>query len=267
MLRWSEELRIGFCAERLVCARLGRGLGPRVIHKRIVDVAPGPETPPWKPSLQALASVLRDARGERVSVIVSNRFVRYTVVPWHSELMRRSERLVQARHCFKQVYGNLADGWAISISDGRYGTPALATAVDQNLIESLRSSSAEAGARLISIAPYLTAAYGQFRRTMKGASHFGVVEQDAIGLLQFDSGGLRNATSQRIHENWVQELQGALAQHSTNETGGAAQGVHIFAPGTQGREFAATSTLSLPAWRGYSPITDSSMSMALVGVS
>lgn len=269
MLRWSDELRIGFCADRLVCARLGPGIGPRVLHKQIVDVAAGAEMPLWKPSLRALSSVLKDAKGKRIIVILSNRLVRYTVVPWHSELMRRAERLVQARHCFKQIYGNLADAWTISISGGGYGAPVLATAVDQELIEGLRSASAEVGARLVSIVPYLTAAYGQFRRTMKGASYFGVVEQDAIGLLQFDSSGLRHASSQRIHENWIEELQRSIAQSSANEGAALPQGIRVFAPGQvkEGGRFAESSTVSLPAWRGYSPMTDSSVPMALVGVS
>jgi hypothetical protein len=268
VLRWSDELRIGFCADRLVCARLGPGIGPRVLHKQIVDVATGAETPLWKPSLRALSSALKDAKEKRITVILSNRLVRYTVVPWHAELMRRAERLVQARHCFKQIYGNLADAWTISISGGGYRAPVLATAVDQELIEGLRSASTEVGARLVSIVPYLTAAYGQFRRTIDGASYFGVVEQDAIGLLQFDSSGLRSASSQRIHDNWMEELQRSIAQSSANGDAESPQGIRVFAPGQakEGGRFAASSTVSLPAWRGYSPMTDSNVSMALVGV-
>ena len=269
MLRWSDELRVGFCADRLICARIGRGLGPPVTHKHIVSVAGDPADPMWGSSLQSLPSVLKETRGKQVWVILSSRLVRYAVVPWHAALMKTSERLVQARSCFKQIYGDVSDKWAISISEPRYGASVLATAVDQALIEGLRASCREAGTHLVSILPYLTAAYGEFRRSMKGASYFGVVEHDALGMLRFDSAGVRAVYSQRIHEDWIQELRGILVHdHAESAAGSARQAIRVFAPGrgVEGWRERSGSALSLPARPGYSPVTDSGISMALVGV-
>lgn len=269
MLRWSDELRVGFCADRLICARIGRGLRPGVTHKQVVSVAGDPADPIWSSSLQSLSGVLEEAKAKQVSVILSNRLVRYAVVPWHAALMQTSERLVQARSCFKQVYGEVSDKWAVSISEPRYGASVLATAVDQGLIEGLRASCREAGVRLVSILPYLTAAYGQFRRSLKGASYFGVVEHDTLGVLRFDSGGLSAVYSERIHEDWIQELRGTLVRDRAESVTTAAQpGIRVFSPGRgndglRGLELA--SALSLPARPGYSPMIDSSISMALVG--
>jgi hypothetical protein len=270
VLRWSDELRIGFCADRLVCARLGRGLGPRVIDKRIVAVPEAAGQPLWKGPLQVLTGALKDMRVKQASVVLSSRFVRYAVVPWHDELMKRSERLVQARHCFKQIYGDAADKWSISISEGGYGAPVLATGVDQGLIEGLRSAAREAGVELASTTPYLTAAYDQFRTSMRRAGYFSVVEQDDIGLLHFDALGLRNVFNQRIHEDWAQELRGMLVQNAGDSpAGNGAQPVRIFAPGRSQNALqglgAAAAPLSLPARRGYSPVSDSAISMAMVG--
>lgn len=270
MLRWSDELRIGFSADRLVCARLGRGFGPRVTDKRIVAVPEPAGQPLWKSPLQVFAGVLKDMRVKQASVVLSGRFVRYTVVPWHDELMKRSERLVQARHGFKQIYGDATDRWSISISEGGYGAPVLATGVDQGLIEGLRSAAREAGVELASITPYLTTAYEQFRTDINGAGYFSVVEQDDIGTLHFDALGLRNVFNQRVHEDWAQELRGMLAQNAGDGPGGdGAQPVRVFAPGrSQGALTglgAAASPLSLPARRGYSPVSDAAISMAMVG--
>jgi hypothetical protein len=270
VLRWSDGLRIGFCADRLVCARIGRGFGPRVTHKQVVSVSGDPAGPMWRASLQSLPGALGEAKGRAVSVILSNRLVRYAVVPWHAELLKSSERLVQARSCFKQVYGEVSDKWAISISEPRYGTAVLATAVDQALIEGLRASCSKAGARLVSILPYLTAAYSQFRHSMKGASYLGVVEHDALGVLRVDSHGPRTVYSQRIHEDWVEELRGTLVlDHAEGPPTAAQEGIRVFAPGRGNdglRGLASASALLLPARPGYAPLTDSSVSMALVGV-
>jgi hypothetical protein len=269
VLRWSDELRVGFCPDRLVCARIGRGLRPAVTDKHTVVVSPDSD-PLWQSPLRSLSGVLKSAKEKQLSVILSNRFVRYAVVPWHAELMKSGERLVQARSCFKQIYGDVSDKWAVSISEPRYGASVLATAVDQALVEGLRSSCKEAGARLVSVLPYLTAAYSQFRRSMKGAGYFGVVEHDALGVLRLESGGPRTVYSQRIHENWIQELRGTLARdYDESSMTAPQQDVRVFAPGRgpEGlREMPLATALLLPARPGYSPMTDSGISMALVGI-
>jgi hypothetical protein len=270
VLRWSDELRIGFCADRLVCARLGRGFGPRVTDKRIVAVSEAAGQPLWKNPLRVFAGTLKDMQVKQASVVLSSRFVRYTVVPWHDELMKRGERLVQARHCFKQIYGDAADKWSISLSEGGYGAPVLATGVDQGLIEGLRSASRDAGVELASTTPYLTTAYNQFRTDINGTGCFSIVEQDDIGILHFDALGLRSVFNQRIHEDWAQELRGMLAQNASDGPAGAgAQPIRVFAPGRSQDALkalgAAAAPLSLPARRGYSPVSDAAISMAMAG--
>lgn len=277
MLRWSEELRVGFCADRILFARVARGFKPRVVEKRIIDVPAEDSQPAWKLALELLAKTLQEMRGPRVScfVVLSNRFVRYAIVPWHDALLKRDERLVQARHCFKQVYGDVAGNWSVALTKGRYGAPILATAVDRGLIEGLRASFSPVRFELESITPYLTAAYGHFRRalgeTHKSATCFSVVEEGDVGVLNFDVRGLQNAFSRRIREEWSHELRGALLQNTEEgkEPSGA-PGVCLFAPGrAPGSEQGLGGKvlrLSLSSLEGFSPLTDSKMSMALVGI-
>ncbi|HZF38058.1 MAG TPA: hypothetical protein VE715_04500 [Blastocatellia bacterium] len=262
--------------DRIIRARITRGLTPRVTEKDVIDVPAQQSQPLWKPALEALSEMLKRPIEARTQAFVtlSNRFVRYTMVPWHDELMKRNERLVQARHCFKQTYGEVADKWSITSVEGRYREPFLATAVDPGLIDGLRKAFGQAHIELISISPYLTSAYSRFRRVLnaQGATtYFSVVEQADIGTLCFDSKGLRNVFNQRIQEDWTQELRGTLMQSAGDGLGeGAARALCLFAPdrpqeSIQGSGSTVT-RLFLPAVHGFSPVSDSRISMALAGI-
>ena len=37
LLSWSDALRVGLCPDRLILARIKRGLRPRVVDKKILD--------------------------------------------------------------------------------------------------------------------------------------------------------------------------------------------------------------------------------------
>ena len=51
------------------------------------------------------------ADGKTVAtVILSNHFMRYTLVPWRDELSDAEEELAYARHCFTKVYGAPSTG-------------------------------------------------------------------------------------------------------------------------------------------------------------
>jgi len=50
------------------------------------------------------------------TVILSNHFLRYALVPWRAELADAKEDLSFARHCFTKVYGKAAQQWKLRLS-------------------------------------------------------------------------------------------------------------------------------------------------------
>lgn len=276
MLRWREELRVGFSPDRIVLARLARGFRPRVTEKFIIPVSPMNGRAAWEAPLAVLAEVLRAQvrRPAGAAVILSNRFVRYAVVPWHDALMKREERLAQARHCFKEIYGEVAASWSVQIQDGRFREPVLATAVPAELIASLRQIFKEARLPLQSVLPYLTAAYATFRRALARRSEpltwLSVVERDDLSALCVHKGELRDVFNQRVHGEWLRELQGMLLQLAGETTAGETMALCVFAPekADSKPEEAKLNLmrLSLPALPGYSSSSDAALSLALVGI-
>jgi hypothetical protein len=271
MLRWSETLKIGLCADRIVWVRLG-GLRQRPTEKGVLAVPAAQGGPGWLGAVDILKQTLVAARARRAkgSVILSSRFVRYAVVPWHAALMSREERLAQARHCFRQIYGDVAASWSIALSPGDYGEPVLATAVERELLDALRQAFREARIQLVSVEPYLTTAYHRFRRGIKpqgDTACFSVVEPGDLSALVFKGAKLQTAFHYRIQEDWTRDLQGMRLQLAGDEGRAGASSFHVFAPEKALTDTSAMSgvmRMSLPATPGYVPSRDAALSMAMV---
>lgn len=272
MLRWRDQIRIGFCADRLIWVRIARGFRPRIVEKRIIEVKASESGPIWVAALGSLAEALKALKNTRAraTVILSNRFVRYAVLPWHPALMRQAERLAQARHCFREIYGEVAADWAVMISDSAYGRPTLATAVDSRLIANLSETFKVARVPLVSIQPYLTVAYQQFRSVIRKRAgctlYFSVVEQDDVGVLQIGRSGLEGVFSQRITQDWQRVLHGLVMQATSD---GDNASVCVFAPGrpqSQDMPGIKNAHLVLPSRPGFSAVSDSLFSMGLAGL-
>src|SRR6185436_2814915 len=122
--RWSSEsLLIALFPARVVAVKHARGWRARVIGRRVVETANSPAaadhahesgsaarsgTTAWKMALAALDESLTGFAepGTRATVVVSSRFVRYTVVPWSDNVITAPEQFEFARHCFQALWRN-----------------------------------------------------------------------------------------------------------------------------------------------------------------
>ncbi|MDD2700764.1 MAG: hypothetical protein PHH36_05940 [Sideroxydans sp.] len=163
-LSLREELRVVLAPEQLLLVGIGRewtrrGLIRRVRQKRVISCEPGGDAR-WSGALGALQTELPALAGNTAAatVILSNHFMHYALVPWSGALMNAEEERVVARHFFRQLYGPAADSWQLRLSAGSFGKTRLASAVEDELLLSLRRVFAEADIPLRSIQPSLMAA-------------------------------------------------------------------------------------------------------------
>jgi hypothetical protein len=118
---------------------------------------------PWQGALAALRGLGFD-RPSRVTVVLSDHFVRYAVFPWSDALATEAEEEAYVRHQFARVHGERARTWALRWCDG------LAAAVDRRLLEELAACFPPRGkARLISVQPGLMAAFNRARGSISKA--------------------------------------------------------------------------------------------------
>ena len=161
LLSWRERLLVGFSPSELTLVRMKRWPRPRVTAKHAApcDPAFGPES--WHGAAASLKGAADALRGEAldVTVVLSNQFVRYALVPWNDALAGAAEELAFARHCFMKIHGERSKSWTLSLSEEPAGMPRLAGAIDTALLDAVRNCFPARGkARLVSLQPFLMAA-------------------------------------------------------------------------------------------------------------
>jgi hypothetical protein len=169
--------------------------------------ASGPQ--PWRAALLELESALPDFADGRTAatVILSNHFLRYALVPWHAELADAEEEFAFTRHCFAKVYGNDALAWELRLSHEAPEMPRLASAVDAALLEALRGTFAGVAIPLRSIQPHLMAAFNGLRRRLRQpTAWFALLEPGNLCLALLHRGNWMQVRSVRVGNAWREEL-------------------------------------------------------------
>ena len=91
--------------------------------------------------------------GLKIRLVLSNAFVRFSVLPWREGVVARQDWLGLAQHAFRQDYGNAADAWTIRVSLGEFGAPVVASAIDQTLFDGLQHAAKQIGFKWQAIQP------------------------------------------------------------------------------------------------------------------
>ena len=124
---------------RLFRDRLLIGLAPAemTVGKDSVACDPAFGAESWQGAISALKA-LDFKQPCNVTVVLSNHFVRYAIVPWSSSLSTAAEEDAYIRHHFAKIHGERAKAWSLRASESAADAPRLASAVDQALIDSIK---------------------------------------------------------------------------------------------------------------------------------
>lgn len=273
-LLWRDRLQVVLAPGRVLLVRLGKGLGKRVVAKDNVPCEPPEEgVPPWQPALIALQSGLSQGQWKRAEVqaILSNHFVHYLLVPWQEKVSGDEEERALVAYSFSEVYGDAAADWDLTWSQGRPPAPSLAAAVDRRLLAGLREICRAAGLPLVSIQPYLMAAFNRWRRELDGKRDwFLLAEAGRLCLAWFEADEWAGIHCQQAGEAWGQELPQILER--TQLLAGRDQpparlciaapakppGEMVLAEGWSG------SLLKLPSYPGIAPAEEAVYAMAFI---
>jgi hypothetical protein len=129
--------------------------------------------------------------------VLSNRFVRYALLPWSAAIRRNAEWLALARHRFISVYGSAAETWLTRVSGTGANGPKIASAIDAELLSALEQTFF-ARAVLVSVQPYLTAAYNRLQPLIgRESCWLAIEEQERLTLGLLEGGAWRTIRSRR----------------------------------------------------------------------
>jgi len=174
---------------------------------------------PWTAAVQDLAA--RELRG-RVTVVLSNHFVRYALVPWSAELAGSAEEDAYVRHHFVRIYGERAKAWTFRASPAPAGAARLASAIDANLLAALKSAFARKRAKLASVQPGLMAVFNRARSAVPAGGAWLVLAEPDRACVALHSGGRWQAVSNARGE-WL-----ALLERERHRVGATAPDLVLF---------------------------------------
>ncbi|MGH8701059.1 MAG: hypothetical protein ACREVR_07755 [Burkholderiales bacterium] len=269
---WRDRLLVGFAPTELALARVSGGLRQRIGAKHVVPCAAVSAPEPWQGPIAALKTAIESARGDAldVTVVLSNHFVRYAIVPWDDALASAEEELAFARHCFTKTYGERARTWLLRVSEERAGAPRLASAIDAALLDAVNGCFPRNGkARLASVQPYLMAAFNGCRSSMPPAGAWLMIVEAGRACLALHAQGQWQAVQNTKGEFAAPDGWATLLERERHRTGNeaadtvvvhTARGAAANWPRSTNWKFQSA---VLPARDGYSPLEDGRYVMAL----
>ncbi len=193
---FPERLRIGLAPAGISLARCKGVLRTRLVEQKTLACDPAFGTQAWHGALAALKQVDKAARA---TVILSNHFVRYAIVPWSDALGSAEEEEAYVRHHFAKIHGERAKSWALRWTDA--GGARLASAIDRELLEALK----RALPRLASVQPYLMAALNRWEKAIpRSGAWLALVEPERACIALHAGGRLRSV--QNARGEWLELL-------------------------------------------------------------
>lgn len=149
------------------------------------------------------------ARGD-LSIVLSNHFVRYQIVPWSDAVGTPEELAALARIGFEQVFGAEAAGWQPEVAPEAAGKPRLAAAISVALIERLRTVAEASKLRLKHIQPYLVAAYNHLAEPARHEDVLFVLAEPGRACLLVATGGHWRGVRTSAAEDTPEALAGLI---------------------------------------------------------
>lgn len=264
-----DRVAIAIYPDRVVWLRAGKGSRAGITAKGIVP-CPAEAGASWRGALTAVPEALAaaGAANTRVSVLLSNRLMRYTITPNPDSANSREELDMMVRHAFERTHGEAATGWEIRLSDAAPGRSALASAVDRELLMALRDSIGAAGARLVSLRPYLMAAFNRQAKASDGI--FMLAEPERLCHVVWKSGGWRAVQQNHADCSRPIDLHGTLDRIAMTLNLEPAEPVRLCAPefygnpAVSGRWKIETTMLDWPA--GLTPVKDAAWAGAMLAL-
>jgi hypothetical protein len=221
--------------DHLIISRVASGWRQPSAVKEVVALAPpSPDAPRWQPAVEALAAkvLTGELSGGDVTLVLSNHFVHFVLVPWSALLRSEEDQLAFARERLVRVHGSAAESWALRLSQANPQQPRLACGVDKALIDAVAAVMAPIGGRFRSLQPYLMASFNRLRTRLGSAPGWlAVAEPGLLCLALLGNGQWQSVRTIRLGPDWTSDLSRALARErylvdSPTET----DRVFVFAP-------------------------------------
>lgn len=181
---WRNRLYITIEQRRIRLLKLGRGLKPKGIASYEEAIPHGGKQQYSQIISDRLTQLLAQQawQNAEVSVVLSNRLVRYAAISFPVQLQNYAEQEAFARHSLIQIHGTTAETWVLRLQRGKAGSPWLVSAIEQTLLDGLRKACAINQLKLVSVVPHLMPVFNLHRKTIKNKPAWLVINEPEYSL-------------------------------------------------------------------------------------
>ncbi len=160
-----------------------------------------------------IGELRRMIAGTATTVVLSNHYLRYAVLPWSDALGSNSEWTAYARHAFTSTYGAVSSAWEVRICSTGARSERVACAMDRALLEELKNMPG-----VVSIEPYLMSAFNGRRKAFGAtATWFILQEPGRVASCLIEDGGWKRIRTRRVDADWRQALPDLLDREAALE--------------------------------------------------
>jgi hypothetical protein len=208
------------------------------------------------------------SRPAQAAIVLSNRFVRYALVPWNERLTTEQEEAAYARHSLAGVYGDAAETWDVRLSPAAPGEARVASAVDGDLVRTLKDVMEASPLKLESLQPHLMTAFNRWRRSLdKRAGLFLVAEKRVYTCMALARGVCRAVRSGPVNGRLEDDLPQIVDREHLWSGLEDTPSVALYAPEDpqvelRVRDGWAGRTLRLQPFPNFTPESDADYAMA-----
>lgn len=270
---WRNRLCIAISPEHISLLKLGRGFKPKLLARHDEAINAHGNQPLWQTATERLVEVLAQPEWQNADadIVLSNRLVRYALIPSSPQLKKYPQQEAFARHVLTNTYGAVTSQWELRIQRSKEGRPWLVSAMDQTLLESLRQVCASHRLKLRAVSPYLMPVYNRYRKVLKADPAWLVINETDCSLFALLSGGELLAVNTVKHDN-ISELPMLLDRENLTSTlAEPCRTVYLHAPfGTElpvmGTTEYTINRLEMVMPEGFPVLTEGLYAMAMSGV-
>lgn len=229
----GARLHLALSAEGIAIVQQSSGFKKQLIKQQYVSNNQAKNSANWQSIVNQLddsLSQLKPAKNTLVTVVLSNDFVRYLILPVQQIAMNFAEKTTYVQAAYREIYGAAADGWHIKCHDSAPHQSTLAVATDSQLIEALSQLMAKHQLNLHSVQPYLMTAFnGLMPQIAQKNGYLALLENTKLLLIQLQNGACQQLRTIACHDDWQLDLQQAIQREAVlNEH--AENRVLVYAP-------------------------------------
>lgn len=163
--------------------------------RAILPCAPSGGESAWRASLVVADQWVKSngINQMSVSIVLSDYFVRYALMPFSGEVANDAEEIMLARILLEEIYGERANQWQLQMSCGAYGKPRLIAATDSALLDEITAVFMSGKRKLDAVVPNFVSVFDDFcGQIQKAEGLITTVETGLVVVAAFQNGVLVN---------------------------------------------------------------------------